>query len=91
MINYIIRRILIAIPTLLLISVISFIIIQLPPGDYLDQKIAELEQRYGSSSSMAQADQLRKRYGLDQPVRRGYWSKVQSRARALSWSNPPAP
>ncbi len=72
MINYIIRRILIAIPTLLLISVISFIIIQLPPGDYLDQKIAELEQRYGSSSSMAQADQLRKRYGLDQPVHKQY-------------------
>ncbi len=72
MINYIIRRVLIAIPTLLLISVIAFIIIQLPPGDYLDQKIAELEQRYGSSSSMAQADQLRKRYGLDQPIHKQY-------------------
>ena len=72
MINYIIRRILIAIPTLWLISVISFVIIQLPPGDYLDQKIAELEQRYGTASSMAQADQLRKRYGLDQPIHKQY-------------------
>jgi peptide/nickel transport system permease protein len=69
---YIIRRILIAIPTLWLISLVSFVIIQLPPGDYLDQKIAQLEQQYGDSSSVAQADALRKRYGLDQPVWKQY-------------------
>ncbi len=72
MITYILRRILIAIPTLILISVLSFIIIQLPPGDYLDQKIAMLEQQYGDSSSVAQADALRKRYGLDKPAWKQY-------------------
>ena len=34
MIEYIIRRLLLAIPTLFLISVISFVVIQLPPGDF---------------------------------------------------------
>jgi peptide/nickel transport system permease protein len=68
MTNYILRRLLFAIPTLIAISILSFIIIQLPPGDYLDQKIAQLEQQYGDSSSVAQADQLRKHYGLDKPL-----------------------
>lgn len=68
MMNYVARRLLFAIPTLIAISILSFVIIQLPPGDYLDQKIAQLEQQYGDSSSMAQADQLRKHYGLDKPL-----------------------
>src|SRR5712692_3347196 len=68
MTTYIIRRLLLAIPTLLLISIISFVIIQLPPGDFLTQKIAELEQRNGDSSSMARAEELRERYGLKKPV-----------------------
>lgn len=72
MTTYILRRILIAIPTLILISIIAFIIIQLPPGDYLDYRIAQLEQQYGDSSSMAQAETLRKRYGLDQPIWQQY-------------------
>lgn len=72
MTNYIIRRLLIAIPTLIAISILSFIIIQLPPGDYLDQKIAQLEQQYGDSSSVAQAEQLRKHYGLDRPMPERY-------------------
>lgn len=72
MTNYILRRLLIAIPTLIAISILSFIIIQLPPGDYLDQKIAQLEQQYGDSSSVAQADQLRKHYGLDRPMPERY-------------------
>lgn len=72
MINYIIRRLLLAIPTLIAISIVSFAIIQLPPGDYLDQKIAQLEQQYGDSSSVAQADALRKRYGLDRPAPERY-------------------
>lgn len=72
MTNYIIRRLLIAIPTLIAISILAFIIIQLPPGDYLDQKIAQLEQQYGDSSSVAQAEHLRKHYGLDRPMPERY-------------------
>ena len=70
--TYIFRRILLAIPTLIAISSIAFIIIQLPPGDDLDHKIAQMEQQYGDSSSMAQADALRHRYGLDKPMPQRY-------------------
>ena len=68
MITYIIRRCLLAIPTLLGISIISFIIIQLPSGDYLDRKIQQLEEEYGDSSSLARVEELRVRYGLDKPM-----------------------
>ena len=70
---YIIRRCLLAIPTLMAISVISFVIIQLPEGDYLDRKIQQLEEEFGDSSSLAQADELRVRYGLDKPMWQRYF------------------
>ncbi|MCS6777145.1 MAG: ABC transporter permease [Chloroherpetonaceae bacterium] len=76
MIHYIVRRLLLAIPTLIAISILSFVIIQLPPGDYLDERIAQLEQQYGDSSSLAQAEQLRKQYGLDRPMPERYWKWV---------------
>src|SRR5579862_4086918 len=72
MIRFVARRLLLALPTLWLISVVSFAIIQLPPGDYLDEKIAQLELQMGDSSSIAQADALRHRYGLDLPVWKRY-------------------
>ena len=68
MIAYVIRRCLLAIPTLLAITMISFVIIQLPEGDYLDRKIQQLEEQYGDSSSLARVEELRVRYGLDQPM-----------------------
>ncbi len=42
MFRYIIHRLLIMIPTLVAISLIVFVIIQLPPGDYLESYVAEL-------------------------------------------------
>ena len=42
MIRYIIRRFLLMIPTVIAITVLSFIIIQAPPGDYLDAYVAQL-------------------------------------------------
>ena len=45
MIRYVIQRLLIMIPTLIAISAIVFILIQLPPGDYLDSYIAELQSQ----------------------------------------------
>lgn len=72
MTTYILRRCLIAIPTLVAVSIISFFLIQLPPGDFLDRKIAQLQMQYGDSSSMARAAELRVRYGLDLPVWQRY-------------------
>jgi len=42
MFRYVIQRLLLMIPTLFLISVVTFVIIQLPPGNYLDTLISEL-------------------------------------------------
>ena len=47
MIPFIIRRILLTIPTLFIISVVSFIIIQIPPGDFVTATLAELEEQLG--------------------------------------------
>jgi peptide/nickel transport system permease protein len=67
MLSYIIRRLLIMIPTLVAISVISFMIIQLPPGDFLTTYVANLSQA-GETVDQAEIDYLRQRFGLDQPV-----------------------
>jgi peptide/nickel transport system permease protein len=66
MLAYFVRRILVMIPTLLVISVLIFAIIQLPEGDYLSTQIAELEAM-GETVAMEKVEFLRKQYGLDQP------------------------
>ena len=66
-IRYIIQRLFYAIPTLVFISIISFIIIQLPPGDFVDYIMAEM----ANDASRLDADyeaQLRKELGADKPV-----------------------
>lgn len=72
---YVVRRILTMIPTLFFISVLVFIIIQLPPGDYLESYIAELESA-GETVDMARVAFLRTEYGLDQPLYVQYWRWV---------------
>ena len=67
MLTFIIRRLLIFVPMLLAISVIAFVIIQLPPGSFLEQKIVALQQTSGDASAMVQVDYLKHRYGLDRP------------------------
>jgi peptide/nickel transport system permease protein len=64
---YILRRLLLMIPTLIAISVVSFAIIQLPPGDFLDSMLAEMEAQ-GGRMDEDQVAAIRARYGLDQPV-----------------------
>ena len=49
MLTYLARRILIMVPTLIAISIITFIIIQLPPGDYLTTMIDRKSTRLNSS------------------------------------------
>ncbi|MCS7088681.1 MAG: ABC transporter permease [Thermoflexales bacterium] len=71
MVNYIIRRIGYALILLVLVSFVSFAIIELPPGDYLTQKIEQLRAR-GDRSAEQQVERLRKRYGLDKPFLERY-------------------
>lgn len=67
MLEFIFRRLLLLIPTILLISVISFMIIQLPPGDFLTSYIITLESQ-GQLVDQSLVDSLKQQYGLDQPV-----------------------
>ncbi|MGI9425640.1 MAG: ABC transporter permease [Hyphomicrobiaceae bacterium] len=70
MITYIFRRILLMIPTLLIISALVFTLIELPPGDYFESHMAELEAQ-GESIDQQQIDELKQEYGFDRhPVER---------------------
>lgn len=66
MLRYLVHRLLIMVPTLLAISLITFVIIQLPPGDYLESYIAELEAQ-GERIQGDKLEYLRAVYGLDKP------------------------
>ncbi len=67
MLNYILRRFAAGLLTIWAASVISFIVIQLPPGDFVTAYIASL-QSTGTVLSVEEADALRQQYGLDQPL-----------------------
>ncbi len=66
MIRYIAHRLLIMVPTLIAISFIVFVVIQLPPGDYLTTLIEELRE-LGEPADLKQIEALREEYGLDRP------------------------
>jgi peptide/nickel transport system permease protein len=67
MLQYIIKRLLLLPFLLFIFSIIAFILIQAPPGDFITSYIAELAAS-GSSVDRAQIEALRELYGLDQPV-----------------------
>jgi len=71
MLSYTARRILVMIPTLIAISIIIFIIIQLPPGDYLETYINELKSQ-GEQVDPARIQYLKEIYGLDKPMHEQY-------------------
>ncbi len=74
MFRYIIWRILMMVPTLVVISALVFTIIELPPGDYFESYVAEL-QAQGESVNAEQIEALRREYGFDQPplIRYFHW------------------
>ncbi|KJE35379.1 ABC transporter permease [Thalassospira sp. HJ] len=67
MLTYLARRVFLMIPTLFLISVLVFVIIQLPPGDFLTTYLNEL-QAQGEAVDPAKIEFLKRQYGLDQPI-----------------------
>ncbi len=73
MLNYLVQRLLVMIPTLIVVSILVFIIIQLPEGDYLSSYIAELEAQ-GEKVSKDRVSFLRAQYGLDEDPVRQYWT-----------------
>jgi peptide/nickel transport system permease protein len=71
MFAYTVRRLITMVPTLIAISVIIFVIIQLPPGDYLSTYVAELAAQ-GEGVNDERIAYLREKYGLDEPLWRQY-------------------
>ncbi len=67
MAKYILKRVLYMIPTLFVISIISFVVIQLPPGDFLTSYVAQLAQQ-GDALDARAIRQLEEQYGLNQPI-----------------------
>ena len=68
MIRFAIRRFLIIIPLLFLISAASFAILQAPPGDYVSTFIARVSIQQGFTMTPEEEAALRRQYGLDQPI-----------------------
>ncbi len=92
MLAYLVRRLILAILTVWAISVLSFVIIQLPPGDYITSYIAQMSAS-GSFVSQQEADALREQYGLDRPLWVQYlrWMKLVLQGNfgmALEWGRP---
>lgn len=86
MLRYLLRRVLTMMVTLAVISVLVFIVIKLPPGDFLTTYIEDLKAQ-GENVDQARIDFLRERYGLDQPSYVQYWNWVSGLVRGdLGWS-----
>ena len=76
MLKYIAWRVLMMIPTLVAISIVSFVIIQLPPGDFLTSYLAQLITM-GETVSEETLEALRSRYGLGAPIYVQYWTWIK--------------
>jgi len=92
MFKYIFRRTLVAIPLLIAVSIVSFIIIQLPPGDYLTSYVMTLRQT-GDQVDEQEIEALNERYGLDKPIYVQYWRWITGVLRgdfghSLEWQMP---
>ncbi|WP_119303088.1 ABC transporter permease [Dongia deserti] len=67
MFRYFVQRLLVMVPTLIVISIAIFVIIQAPPGDFLESYISELQSQ-GEAVDPAKIEFLRRTYGLDLPL-----------------------
>ncbi len=92
MLAYIGRRALLAVFTVWAISMLAFVIIQLPPGDYVSSYIAQMASM-GSVVSDEEAQALRIQYGLGQPIYVQYWKWMKQIAEgnfgfSMEWRRP---
>jgi peptide/nickel transport system permease protein len=95
MLAYIGRRILGMIPTLFVVSIVTFIIIQLPPGDFFTTRAIEAAMS-GGGQDKETVKKMQERYGLDQPLYVQYWRWISGFPRgdfgySLEWNSPALP
>ncbi len=76
MLGYILNRILRMVPQLFLISILAFVLIQLPPGDYLTQYVQNREAS-GAEVTQEEIARLKTTYGLDQPSYMQYFKWIK--------------
>ena len=67
MLSYIVYRLFQLIPLLVMVSILTFLIIELPPGDYLTSYVNRMETS-GTKVDQATVDRLKQEYGLDKPL-----------------------
>lgn len=67
MLGYIAQRVIAAIPLMLIIMVVGFFLMELPPGDYATYYVTQLQSQ-GTSAGEEAAEQIRRMYSLDRPV-----------------------
>ena len=72
MFNYILRRLGYMAITLVIVTIVGYIIIELPPGSYVESEVQRLRQQ-GGNLTQTQIDALYRRYGLDQPSYVRFW------------------
>ena len=77
MLEFVLRRFTLMIPLLFIVSIVTFVLIQLPPGDYLSTYINQLEAS-GTQISEAEIQNLKRMYGLDQPMYVQYFKWMRS-------------
>jgi peptide/nickel transport system permease protein len=93
MFGYILRRIGIMIPTLIVISMISFAVIQLPPGDFLTSYVSSLRAQ-GDVVDESELLALRERYGLGMPLYQQYFKWISGIVlrgdwgQSMEWAKP---
>jgi peptide/nickel transport system permease protein len=91
--SYLLRRFLYMVALLFSVSLFSFFLIQLPPGDYLTSYIARLRDTRGTDIDQAEIDGLRMQYGLDEPLTSQYVKWVSNMfqgdfGRSFAWNMP---
>jgi peptide/nickel transport system permease protein len=92
MVTYVVRRLLVMVPTLFVVSILTFIIIQLPPGDFLTT-LAAYSAESGGTIDASAMESLRRQYGLDQPLYVQYASWIGGFPRgdfgySVEWKKP---
>lgn len=93
--QFIIKRVLMIIPLLIIISMLVFVVIQLPPGDFLTTLIRQREMG-GTLVEVAEAEALRAEFGLDRPGYQQYIRWVRNivvhrnLGRSFAWNMPVA-
>jgi peptide/nickel transport system permease protein len=75
MAQYILRRVLLMIPMLVLVSMFVFVLIQLPPGSYIDSYVMQLAT-HGQDVTADVVESLREQYGFNEPIYVQYWKWV---------------